>query len=678
MNQPISKADEIIDYSFLLLSHIVCADGQIHNKEAQALHELAQQSNMGKRTIEEMEKILAQDENSLSVEDIADKVPPGEQNEAMRQMLAIAYIDGFFSPLEREMVDLVAEIWNWQTKEVERLIQETEGLGTSSSNDEKEQLQLSFGARLLKQADSILSHKLVDKLGEIAPENVGLQIERLRREILLTGAEYDHAIEQCTTVAVEDYQFATLALKKTGLALQDLGKGIQKQLEAVVENFKKLAYEKGYRWKMMLVINKMSDEAGEEAQKIANYRKSLAEAIKPHNLDEFPVCFIDAKDYCEGVDEDEEFLIEISRFQTFIDALNTFVEKRAALARFDTPVRIALSLVDEAQLSFTRNSTEDSAFLEVLTRLSRTVRKERDRLRTKIKSIALEMSAAIAKEGVLLASAVATEQDFEKLNKQAELNVQQQYEQAETKLQNTVNSAVEDIREEVKEVLQGNLVQTFIACLGNAENVSTENVASSSNTQRLQEQVNFLKQIGETAGVNLNRFATSNSANIARKGFLTSMNVAGSGLHQTVLAVGKFVGFKFQPWQAVGIAKGIGNAAIFLGPALAIVSIGIDCHQMHQEKEQEKKIADVKWEITSEFQKIAKDLENQIELQLWEFEQQVYGEIEKQIIAARKQEEQAIATSNTSVKQLLENRNNFNEIIRYIQKVTANSAAKNI
>jgi ribosome biogenesis GTPase A len=443
-----------------------------------------------------------------------------------------------------------------------------------------------------------------------------------------------------------------------------------------VENFKKLAYEKGYRWKMMLVINKMSDEAGEEAQKIANYCKSLAEAIKPHNLDEFPVCFIDAKDYCEGVDEDEEFLIEISRFQTFIDALNNFVEKRAALARFDTPVRIALSLVDEAQLSCTRNSTEDSAFLEVLTRLSRTVRKERDRLRTKVKSIALEMSAAIAKEGNILASVVATEQDFEEFNKKAELNVQQQYEKAETKLQDAVNSAVEDIREEVKEVLQGNLVQTFIACLGNAQNVSAENLASSSNTQRLQEQVNFLKQIGETAGLNLNRFATSNSANIAGKGFLTSMNVAGSGLHQTVLAVGKFVGFKFQPWQAVGIAKSIGNAAIFLGPALAIVSIGIDCHQMHQEKEQEKKIADVKWEITSEFQKIAKDLENQIELQLWEFEQQVYGEIEKQIIAARQQEEQAIATSNTSVKQLLEIRNNFNEIISDIQKVTANSAGK--
>lgn len=69
-----------------------------------------------------------------------------------------------------------------------------------------------------------------------------------------------------------------------------------------VENFKKLAYEQGYRWKMMILINKMSDEAGEEAQKIANYRQSLAAALKPYNLDEFPLCFIDAKDYCEGVD----------------------------------------------------------------------------------------------------------------------------------------------------------------------------------------------------------------------------------------------------------------------------------------------------------------------------------------------------------------------------------------
>ena len=318
-----------------------------------------------------------------------------------------------------------------------------------------------------------------------------------------------------------------------------------------VANFKKLAYEKGYRWKMMLLINKMSDEAGEEEQKIANYRKSLEDALKPYNLSEFPVCFIDAKDYCDGVDQQDDFLIEISGFQTFIDSLNQFVERRAALARFDTPVRIALAFVDEAQLSFTRNSNQDSTFLEVLTRLSRTVRKERERLRTKVYSIILEMSSAIAKEGRILASALGTEQNFEALNKQSEINVQQHYEKVETKLQDSIDSAVEDIRDAVEEILQGNLVQTFVACLDRDINVSAQNVDSGIDSERLLSQVNWLQEIGGKVGVELTDFATRGVFNTAGQGFLRSWDVAGSGLHKTVLAV-VFNFVKVLKWNLLG------------------------------------------------------------------------------------------------------------------------------
>ncbi len=202
-----------------------------------------------------------------------------------------------------------------------------------------------------------------------------------------------------------------------------------------VENFKKLAYDKGYRWKMMLVINKMSDEAGEEKEKIANYHHSLAVALKPFSLDEFPVCFIDAKDYCEGIDENDDFLLEISRFETFIATLNTFVKSRGSLAKFDTPVRIALKFVEDSQLIFMSNSTGNTTFFEVANRLSRTIRKERDRLRTKVKGISLDMSSAIVKEGNKLAMAVGTDADFQELNQRAELNVRNFYEKAESKLQ---------------------------------------------------------------------------------------------------------------------------------------------------------------------------------------------------------------------------------------------------
>ena len=148
------------------------------------------------------------------------------------------------------------------------------------------------------------------------------------------------------------------------------------------------------------------------------------------------------------------------------------------------------------------------------------------------------------------------------------------------------------------------------------------------------------------------------------------MDVAGSGLHQGVLAVGKFVGFKFKPWQAVGVAKNVGNFAKFLGPVAALGSVGIELIQMQREHQREKEMADIRRDITSQFQALAKDLENQIQMQLYDFEKQVYEEIEKQIAAARCQQEEAIAASNTWVKQLAEIRKDFEAIISYVTQAT--------
>ncbi len=432
------------------------------------------------------------------------------------------------------------------------------------------------------------------------------------------------------------------------------------------ENFKKLAYEKGYRWKMMLVINKMSDEAGEENEKIANYCKSLTEAIKPYSLDEFPLCFIDAKDYCDGVDEKDEFLIEVSRFQTFTDALNTFVKRRGSLAKFDTPVRIALGYVDDAQLSLTRDSNKDSVFFELLNRLSRTVRQERDRLRTKVRGIALRLSAAVANEGTVLARAVGSNADIEALAKQAESKVQKHCERAGAEMEEAVKAAIESIQEEIQKVLQGDLYKAFAARLEVNQKVSAQNIDSGVDVERLREQVKRLKDIGERVGYELNKLATKTGVDTTGQAFLRASNVAGGSLHQGVYAVGKFLNFNFRPWQAVNIAKNIGNVAKFLGPLLSVGLLAVDVYAVTQEEEQDKKLADARREITSQFISIAKDLESQVEAQLREVEAQVYGEIEKQIATARQQEEEVIAASNKWMGELAEIREELEEILREI------------
>ncbi len=453
------------------------------------------------------------------------------------------------------------------------------------------------------------------------------------------------------------------------------------------ENFKKLAYELSYRWKMMLVVNKMSDEAGEDEQKIANYRKSLASAIEPYSLDEFPVCFLDAKDYCEGIDQNDDFLLDISRFQTFIDALNAFVDRRASLARFDTPIRIALSYVDQAALSFIRNSNEDSAFFELLNRLSRTVCQERDRLRTKVRSIALRLSAAVANEGTFLVAAVGGNEDIEALAKQAESNVQKYYELAGAEMEEAVKVAFESLQKEIKEVLQSDLVQAFVARLevnqevsartveSGVDEVSARTVESGVDVERLWGQVELLEHIGEIAGDELTNLATRKGANTSGQTFLRASNVAGSGLHQGVYTVGKFIGFNFKPWQAVNIAKGIGNLAKVFGPILGVVSLAMDVCAMTEEEEQDKKMADARREITSQFVALAKDLESQVEGQLRKVEAQVYGEIEQQIAAARQKEEDAIATSNKWVAQLAKIRKDFEGILCDITQMTLKPAA---
>ncbi|QHG18958.1 GTPase [Nostoc sp. ATCC 53789] len=225
---------EQINYQFLLLTHMVCADEQIHIEEAKALRQLAHNTNMGTYTIEEMEKILSQDENFISVENVARQIQLLKQSEAMRQMIAIAYIDGYFSPLERDMVDHVAKIWNWPNSEIERLLEQTEKLNTIQFDSyNRDKSELSVGARLLKGIDSVLSRALVDNLAKAAPENIGNKIGKLRKEILLVGPEYDDAIQRCTIIANEDYKYAENSLQSAYSALAGLAKNLDKYTEEI-------------------------------------------------------------------------------------------------------------------------------------------------------------------------------------------------------------------------------------------------------------------------------------------------------------------------------------------------------------------------------------------------------------------------------------------------------------
>lgn len=434
-----------------------------------------------------------------------------------------------------------------------------------------------------------------------------------------------------------------------------------------IENFKKLAYEKGYRWKMMLVVNKMSDEAGDDEQKIINYRKSLAEALKPYKIDEFSLCFIDAKDYCEGIDTDDDFLIEISRFDSFTDALNNFVDSRRSLARLDTPVRIVLSGINDAQICISRDNNEDTAFFEIIKRLSRTVNQERERLRNKVKNIALNLFSAVTNEGTILASVLGDE-NFEIRNQQTEINVRTHYEKATNDMEYCVNDAFYSIQKEMESVFNSDLVKTFVNRLQFQYEVYAENSDSGTDFNNIVGQIEELSKIGEKIGINPFRNNWTNT--YQGEGFLRSMDVAGSQLHYTVRSVGEFFGYNFRPWEAVNLAKDIGNSFMIIGNVVAGLGVLAEIYQLYKESKAEKKLSDARLDITSQFIKMGESLKEQINEQLAEIEIKLYGEIENQIAEARRKQEESITSANKGMQQLTQIRNELESILQKITKAS--------
>ncbi|MDJ0682326.1 MAG: hypothetical protein QNJ18_21000 [Xenococcaceae cyanobacterium MO_167.B52] len=276
----------------------------------------------------------------------------------------------------------------------------------------------------------------------------------------------------------------------------------------------------------------------------------------------------------------------------------------------------------------------------------------------------------IAQEGVELDNCVGkvkNEAEWEYKQKITNLEVEKRYEKATKEMQAVIDTAITDIKEEVESVLKGDFVQAFIAYVEKSLDASVNHLDDGININILREQFSELESIAKVAGINILKNASRSFLNTASKtGFLRSVDVAGSRLYITLVGIGKTIGFKFKPWQAVGIAKNIGNFAKCLSPILAVVAVGRDLVEVSQGKKKEQQMADARRQIISQFKTLAKDLEHQVEIQFSEFDVQVYGKIEQQIIKARKQNEDAIALSDNWMKELILIRQEFEAILKSI------------
>jgi len=223
-----------MNYSLLLLAHIICADQQIHSEEVRYLDELIKNNGADTATNEAIESILSQSENHPSLEECAKSVAREDRQHLLDQILEVTYADGYLAPLEKIAIDQIIEIWKFPQAKVNKSIANAEKYyRTNRKNNlsDSEKANLSVGAKILKGAETVFSRGLVKKISEVAPSEIGQKIERLQREVLLAGPEYDEAVLRCAKIAAEDYEFAKSRLERTEKALEDLQLSINQQTQ---------------------------------------------------------------------------------------------------------------------------------------------------------------------------------------------------------------------------------------------------------------------------------------------------------------------------------------------------------------------------------------------------------------------------------------------------------------
>ena len=429
--------------------------------------------------------------------------------------------------------------------------------------------------------------------------------------------------------------------------------------DIILENFKKIAFEEKQKNKMMVVVNKMSMESGEYSELVGNYKKSLNDSLEPYKIDEFPLCFIDAADYIEGVDENENELKELSHFNDFVKLINIFIKEKGIWAKFSTPIYRTISFIDNSILSIT--SKDNKEFLILINRIEKEVRFKKQLAYNRVAPLIMELSSTIISYSNDITSKIGVENiDFDSMQKEIDIKIKKDIEETQIKIQEVLNKINEELNDTIKELFDSDLGKYVLDSINDSK-LNINNVSLIDFTEIMSNFSSISNITGKVAGSVKNFIGANNAGLILKAKDLASGNQA----VEIVKNIGHFFGVKFQPWGAINIVKNIGNVANFLGPILSIFSIGMEVANFVKDEENAKKLSRAKQDCYNEFSKISRDIEKQFNNQLESYIKEVFDKILEQIKNLRANMIEEEKTSDSSVLKLKEYKKQLENVLNY-------------
>lgn len=355
--------------------------------------------------------------------------------------------------------------------------------------------------------------------------------------------------------------------------------------DIIFNNFIDLAYNQRLADKMFIVINKMGMESGEYDELVENYTVSLQKifAERGYSLDQFPVAFIDAYDYIEGVDEKDEEFIKLSHFGRFLDMLNAFVDQKGLIKKqFDTPVRILQSYLKNIQVAAVDKTISDfyNQFEQKLTSSEKEIKRDVEQVLSWFDSSCMNEVINLSSEiGAIDEEAVWTQKQNDLSNKLSNM-----ISEASDRIDTSINQNYDRLLKEMSEFSGKEALVKYTESIDakiNSPSISVEEKKSLT-TQR--NSLTYLLKQGANKVSSMAPGVNSISGGISA--------ASGSTLHEGVLTIGHLFGKSFKPWQAVRWASNIAKVAKFGIPVLAT---GLDIWmQVREDKRENERIEKIK------------------------------------------------------------------------------------
>lgn len=353
--------------------------------------------------------------------------------------------------------------------------------------------------------------------------------------------------------------------------------------DVVFNNFIDLAYNQHLADKMFIVINKMGMESGEYDELVKNYTQSLNKTFseKGYNIEDFPISFIDANDYIDGVEENDPEFIELSHFEHFVDMLNTFVEQKGLIKKqFDTPVRILQSYLKNIEVS-----TVDKTLCDFYNQFEQKLTSSQKEIKRDVEQILYSFDSSSMNEVINLSNEIGSIDETEWTKKQNNLNdrLKTMISDASDRIETSINQSYDHLLQEINEFSGKDALVKYAESIEGKINSPSVSIEEKKSLTIQKKSLDLLRQ-----GAN----KVSGMAPGVDKLFGGISGASGSSLHEVVLNIGHFFGKSFKPWEAVKWASNIAKVAKF---GIPVLTAGIDIWmQLREDKKENERLKQIK------------------------------------------------------------------------------------